>query len=64
MSRIIKFAEAGGPDVLKFIETEVVAPGAVGGPHQGQGYWHQPRRVDVAHECLYRSGHISGGSGV
>jgi NADPH:quinone reductase-like Zn-dependent oxidoreductase len=26
MSRVIKFAEAGGPDVLKFIETEVVAP--------------------------------------
>src|SRR6476469_4184361 len=28
MSRTIKFAKAGGPEVLEFIETEVPAPGA------------------------------------
>jgi NADPH:quinone reductase-like Zn-dependent oxidoreductase len=28
MSRTIKFAKAGGPEVLEFIETEVAAPGA------------------------------------
>jgi NADPH:quinone reductase-like Zn-dependent oxidoreductase len=28
MSRTIKFAQAGGPEVLKFIETQVPAPGA------------------------------------
>ena len=27
MSRVIKFATAGGPDVLEFVETEVPAPG-------------------------------------
>jgi NADPH:quinone reductase-like Zn-dependent oxidoreductase len=27
MSRVIKFATAGGPDVLKFVDTEVLAPG-------------------------------------
>ena len=27
MSRTIKFAKAGGPEVLEFIETEVPAPG-------------------------------------
>jgi NADPH:quinone reductase-like Zn-dependent oxidoreductase len=27
MSRIIKFAKAGGPDVLEFLKTEVPAPG-------------------------------------
>ncbi len=27
MSRVIKFATAGGPDVLEFVETEVTAPG-------------------------------------
>src|SRR5713226_830343 len=30
MSRIIKFAKAGGPEVLEFIETQVPAPG----PHE------------------------------
>ena len=30
MSRTIKFAQAGGPEVLEFIETEVTAPG----PHE------------------------------
>src|SRR6202789_4495803 len=30
MSRTIKFAQAGGPEVLEFIETEVPAPG----PHE------------------------------
>lgn len=27
MSRVVKFAKAGGPDVLEFVETEVAAPG-------------------------------------
>jgi len=27
MSRTIKFAKAGGPEVLEFLETEVPAPG-------------------------------------
>lgn len=27
MSRTVKFAKAGGPDVLQFIETHVPAPG-------------------------------------
>ena len=27
MSRTIKFAKAGGPEVLQFLETEVPAPG-------------------------------------
>jgi len=27
MSRVIKFATAGGPDVLEFVETEILAPG-------------------------------------
>ena len=30
MSRTIKFAQAGGPEVLEFIEIEVPAPG----PHE------------------------------
>ena len=30
MSRTIKFAKAGGPDVLQFIETQVPTPG----PHE------------------------------
>jgi NADPH:quinone reductase-like Zn-dependent oxidoreductase len=30
MSRMIKFAQAGGPEVLEFIETEIPAPG----PHE------------------------------
>ena len=30
MSRTIKFAQAGGPEVLEFIEMEVPAPG----PHE------------------------------
>ena len=30
MSRTIKFAQAGGPEVLEFVETEVPAPG----PHE------------------------------
>src|ERR1700680_4824314 len=30
MSRTIKFAQAGGPEVLEFIETQVPAPG----PHE------------------------------
>src|SRR5260370_41825073 len=30
MSRTIKFAKAGGPEVLEFIETQVPAPG----PHE------------------------------
>jgi NADPH:quinone reductase-like Zn-dependent oxidoreductase len=32
MSRTINFAEAGGPEVLKFIETQVPAPG----PHEAR----------------------------
>ena len=27
MSRTIKFAQAGGPEVLEFVETQVPAPG-------------------------------------
>jgi hypothetical protein len=32
MSRTIKFAKAGGPEVLEFIETQVPAPG----PREGR----------------------------
>ena len=49
MSRSIKFAKAGGPEVLEFVEVQVPAPGpnevrikvkAIG--------INQPRRVNVA----------------
>ena len=46
MSRTIKFAKAGGLDVLQFIETRYPP-----GPHevrQVQSDRHQSRRVDVA----------------
>jgi phenylpyruvate tautomerase PptA (4-oxalocrotonate tautomerase family) len=59
MSRTIKFAKAGGLDVLQFIETPVPAPG----PHevrQVQSDRHQSRRVDVAQgrDAVMRPGAI------
>jgi hypothetical protein len=47
MSRTIKFAKAGGPEVLDFVEVQVPAPRSERGPHQGQGDRHQPRRSHV-----------------
>ena len=64
MSRTIKFAKAGGPEVLEFIETQVPAPG----PHEvrikvkaiginrAESMW----RLDDVH----RTRQVSGGSGI
>jgi NADPH:quinone reductase-like Zn-dependent oxidoreductase len=48
MSRTIKFAKAGGPEVLEFIETQVPAPGPREVRIKVKANRHQPRRVNVA----------------
>ncbi len=64
MSRTIKFAKAGGPEVLEFVETEVPGPGPTEvrikvkaiGINRAESMW----RTDDVH----RTGEVSGRSRV
>jgi NADPH:quinone reductase-like Zn-dependent oxidoreductase len=65
MSRTIKFAKAGGPEVLEFLETDVPAPGPTEVRIKVKAIGIISRRVDVAHRRVHRaSGEVPGGSGV
>ena len=64
MSRTIKFAQAGGPEVLEFIEMEVPAPG----PHEVRikvkAIGINRAELDVAQRQICRIANIPGRSGI
>ena len=64
MSRTIKFAKAGGPEVLEFLETEVPAPGPSEVRIKVKAIGINRAEFDVAHRHVHRAGEVPGGSWV
>ena len=65
MSRTIKFAKAGGPEVLEFLETEVPTPGPTEVRIKVKAIGINRAEFDVARRRVHRAGgEVPGGSGV